>query len=129
MTRLLEEQLTRSIIGAFYEVYIALGYGFLEHLYVLALEQELLARGHKVARQVSVHVYYKGRQLGQQRLDMIVDDRIIIEIKSTADLHAGAHRQLRSYLQGTRLELGLLLHFGPEAKFYRVIASNQSPSA
>jgi GxxExxY protein len=121
---LLSEHLTRSIIGAFYEVYNALGYGFLEHIYVLALEQELIARGHTVSRQVSVPVFYKGRLLGQQRLDMIVDDTVVIEIKSTAELHSSAHRQLRSYLKGTKLELGLLLHFGPEAKFYRVISSN-----
>ena len=125
MTRLLEENLTRSIIGAFYEVYNTLGFGFLEHLYVLALEQELISRGHTVSRQVSVPVFYKGRQLGCQRLDMIVDDKVIIEIKSTFDLHPAAHRQLRSYLQGTKLQLGFLLHFGPEATFYRVVSTNK----
>ena len=56
MPRLLEETLTRSIIGAFYELYNALGYGFLEDLYVLALEEELIARGDKVSRQVRVPV-------------------------------------------------------------------------
>ena len=125
MTRLLEENLTRSIIGAFYEVYNTLGFGFLEHLYVLALEQELISRGHTVSRQVSVPVFYKGRQLGCQRLDMIVDDKVIIEIKSTFDLHPAAYRQLRSYLQGTKLQLGFLLHFGPEATFYRVVSTNK----
>ncbi|MGH7637591.1 MAG: GxxExxY protein [Gemmatimonadaceae bacterium] len=125
MGKLLEETLTRSIIGAFYEVYNNLGFGFLEHLYVLALEQELIARGHKVSRQVSVPVFYKARLLGSQRLDMIVDDKIIIEIKSTFDLHPAAHRQLRSYLQGTKLQLGFLLHFGPEAKSYRIICTNK----
>jgi GxxExxY protein len=49
---LLEETLTRSVIGAFYELYNTLGFGFLEHLYVMALERELLVRGHRVARQV-----------------------------------------------------------------------------
>lgn len=125
MGKLLEETLTRSIIGAFYEVYNSLGYGFLEHLYVLAMEQELTARGHKVSRQVSVPVFYKGRLLGSQRLDMIVDDKVVIEIKSTFDLHRAAHRQLRSYLQGTKLQIGFLLHFGPEARFYRIICSNK----
>jgi GxxExxY protein len=125
MTTLLEEILTRSIIGAFYEVYNTLGFGFLEHLYVLAMEQELIARGHQVSRQVSVPVFYKDRQLGCQRLDMIVDDKVVIEIKSTFDLHPAAHRQLRSYLQGTKLQLGFLLHFGPEAKFYRVVSTHK----
>jgi GxxExxY protein len=112
-------------LARFFEVYNQLGYGFLEHLYVLAMEQELVARGHTVSRQVSVPVFYKGKQLGFQRLDMIIDDRVVIEIKSTAELHSAAHRQLRNYLRGTRLELGLLLHFGPEPKFYRVINSNR----
>ena len=125
MARLLEEALTRSIIGAFYEVYNNLGFGFLEHLYVLALEQELLARGHTVTRQVSVPVFYKGRELGCQRLDMIVDGKVVVEVKSTLDLHSAAHRQLRNYLKGTRLEIGLLLHFGPEPRFFRVINTNK----
>ena len=58
---LVEEKLTHSIIGAFFEVYNALGYGFLEHIYVTALERELLARGHIVAREVGVRVAYKER--------------------------------------------------------------------
>ena len=53
---LIEEELTRSVIGAFYDVYNTLGYGFLEHVYALALERELLARGHRVGREVSVNM-------------------------------------------------------------------------
>ena len=67
---------------------------------------------------------YKGTELGYQRLDMIVDDKLVIEIKSTFDLHPAAHRQLRSYLQATKLEIGLLLHFGPEPRFFRVVCTN-----
>lgn len=122
---LIEERLTRSVIGAFYEVYNTLGYGFLEHLYVLALEIELRARGHQVAREIGVPVFYKGIELGRQRLDMIVDERLVVEIKSTFELAKAAHRQLRNYLQATKLEVGLLLHFGPEAKFLRVVCSNK----
>jgi GxxExxY protein len=121
MVTLIEEALTRSIIGAFYEVYNCLGYGYLEHLYVLALERELVARGHTVSRQVGVTVFYKGQPLGQQRLDMIVDGKCVIEVKSTFQLHPAHERQLRSYLQGTGLQVGLLLHFGPDAKFVRIV--------
>jgi GxxExxY protein len=113
------------VIGAFYEVYNALGFGFLEHLYVMALETELRERGHAVAREVGVPVFYKGRELGYQRLDMIVDEKLVVETKSTFELHKAAQRQLRSYLQATKLEVGLLLHFGPEARFYRVVSSNR----
>ncbi len=124
---LTEERRTHSIIGAFYDVYNTLGFGFLEHVYVLALERELLARGHRVARELSVRVLYKGQELCTQRLDMVVDDKVVVETKSTFDLHPSAHRQLYSYLRSSNLEVGLLLHFGREARFYRLHCRNRRP--
>ena len=121
---LLEEALTYSVIGAFFEVYNTLGFGFLEHIYVLALEKELIARGHRVRREVWVDVMYKGQRLGRQRLDMIVDDKLIVEVKSTYELRKEEARRVYSYLHATKLEVALLLHFGPEAKFYRMVAPN-----
>jgi len=123
---LIEGLLTQSVIGAFYEVYNTLGFGFLEHIYVLAMERELRNRGHRVAREVGVRVTYKGEYLGTQRIDMIVDDKLIVEIKSTYQLHGFSIRQIYSYLRGTNLEVGLILHFGPEPKFYRQILTNGS---
>jgi GxxExxY protein len=122
---LFEGELTRSVIGAFYEVYNNLGFGFLERFYVTALERELLERGHRVAREVTVNVFYKGQQLGTQRLDLIVDEKLVLETKAASDLHKSATRQLYNYLRATNLEIGLLLHFGPNPKFYRVICRNQ----
>jgi GxxExxY protein len=84
--KLIHEALTRSVIGAFYEVYNQLGFGFLEHIYMKALERELRARGHKVAREVWVTVYYKGEELGRQRVDMVVDEKLVVEGKSTYEL-------------------------------------------
>ena len=126
MTRgdLIEESLTRSVIGAFFEVYNTLGFGFLEHLYVMALERELRARGHRVAREVWVRVIYKDDELGIQRIDMIVDDKLVVEIKASSKLHESATRQLYNYLRATNLEVGLLLHFGTKARFYRQICRN-----
>jgi GxxExxY protein len=121
---LIHQRLTCSIIGAFYEVYNTLGYGFLEHLYVLALERELLARGHGVGREVWVPVRYKGEELGKQRLDLLVDDLVVVEAKSSHALPVAASRQLYNYLRATNLEVGLLLHFGPDPHFYRVISRN-----
>ncbi|HUF30164.1 MAG TPA: GxxExxY protein [Gemmatimonadaceae bacterium] len=118
---LTENDLTGSIIGAFYEVYNTLGFGFLEHLYVKALERELLARGHPVEREVGVKVMYKGEVLGTQRLDMVVDRRVTVEVKSTYDLHRAATRQVYNYLRATNLDIGLLLHFGPEPRVHRTI--------
>jgi GxxExxY protein len=122
---LIEEALSKSVIGAFFEVYNTLGYGFLEHLYVKALERELMARGHSVAREVGVRVMYKGEEIGFQRLDLVVDEKLVVETKATQDLHKSASRQLFNYLHATNLEIGLLLHFGPEARFYPVICKHQ----
>ena len=121
---LVEERLTRSVIGAFFQVYNTLGYGFLEHIYVMALERELLERGHRVAREVSVRVRYKQHVIGVQRIDMIVDEKLIVEIKSTLELPTAARRQVFNYLRATKLEVGLLLHFGLEPRLYRLFSSN-----
>ena len=119
-TQLVEEQLTHSVIGAFYDVYNALGYGFLEQVYTSALERELLARGLAVGREVYVPVIYKGDEISRQRIDMIIDQRLVVEAKATQELHKSAKRQVYNYLRATRLQVGLLLHFGPEPCFYRL---------
>lgn len=117
---LLDERLTYAIIGAFFDVYNYLGFGFLEHIYKRALELELIARGHRVAREVHVRVTYKGTEIGWQRLDFVVDDILVIEVKSTRMLEPNATRQIFNYLKATSLRAGLLLHFGPKANVYRV---------
>ena len=118
---LIEEQLTESVIGGFYEVYNALGYGFLEQVYTAALERELRARGLAVGREVWVPVHYHGEEISRQRIDMVVDQRLVIEAKSTQELHKSAPRQVYNYLRATRLQVGLLLHFGPHPAFYRLV--------
>jgi GxxExxY protein len=118
---LMEGELTRSIIGAFYTVYRVLGFGFMEHIYSAAMEKELTKRGHRVAREVLVAVYYMGERIGYQRMDMLVDDRVVVENKATAQLPPTAEPQAYSYLRGTDLEVGLVLHFGLEPKFRRVV--------
>jgi GxxExxY protein len=117
---LIEERRTRSIIGAFYEVYNTLGFGFLEKVYQNALERELCTRGHVVEREVQARVAYKGGEIARQRLDMVVDDRVIVEIKSALLLHPSAVRQVLSYLKATAYDVGLLLHFGPKPAFHRL---------
>ena len=121
--KLLERETTSQIIGAFYEVYKVLGFGFLEHVYALALERELVGLGRSVWREVSVPIFYKGDLLTTQRIDMVVDDKIVVEIKSTYLIPPAAKRQTLNYLRASSLEVGLLLHFGPDAKFYRLVNS------
>ena len=120
---LAHERLAHSVVGAFFEVYNILGFGFLEQIYLSALAAELRERGHVVERELGVRVRYKGADIGWHRLDMVVDNALVVEVKSTADLHCSARRQLRNYLCATRLERGLLLHFGPTARFYRLIGA------
>ena len=127
-----EEERTRSIIGAFFAVYNTLGFGFLETVYLAALERELRERGHDVAREVSIRVLYKGEEIAWHRVDMIVDGLVIVEVKSTMNLAPIAGRQLYNYLRATRLEVGLLLHFGPEPELFRHYSANaqrQTPNA
>jgi len=119
---LVEKELSFLIVGAFYEVYNKLGYGFLESLYARGLENALKGRNLLVERECQVPVFLDGEELRTHRLDMLVQGRVVIEIKSTETLAMSAKRQLRSYLTATGLQLGLLLHFGPEkAEFYRVL--------
>jgi GxxExxY protein len=89
---LLYDDLTRSIIGAFFEFYNILGYGLLESVYGAALDEELRLRGHHVEREVWVDVYYKGVPVKRQRIDRFVDRKIVVEIKASTLLPAYAER-------------------------------------
>ncbi|HET9426231.1 MAG TPA: GxxExxY protein [Gemmatimonadaceae bacterium] len=115
-----EEKLFHSVIGSFYEVYNFLGFGFLEHHYVRALEWELAQLGHEVGREVGIQMRYKHLDLSYMRLDMVVDGKLIVEVKSAALLPSYASRQIFNYLKASNLEIGLLLHFGPKPVFHRV---------
>ena len=120
---LIEGERVHSIVGAFFTVYNYFGYDLAEAVYAGALECELGDRGHHVAREYAVDVQYKGRHAAWQRLDMVVDNKVIVEVKASAALPPFAARQLVSYLRATPFEVGVLLHFGPEAKFERYVDS------
>lgn len=121
---MIAKDITYSIIGAFFEVFHIMGSGFLESVYIAALVEELQARGHKVAREVGVRIFYKGKAIAWQRVDLIVDDRVLVEVKAMPVLPASAARQVENYLRATRLEVGLLLHFGAEPKPHRFYCPN-----
>ena len=127
---LLEAERVHSIVAAFFTVYNFFGGGGLcEAAYTGALEYELTLRGHKVDREVSVPVYYKGKLVARQRVDMVVDDSVIVESKATAELRASAGPQLIGYLRATTYQVGVLLHFGPHPKFYRFVDSKKDAAA
>ena len=120
-TALLHGETTRAILDAFRDVHRELGFGYRELIYALALERLLVARGHRVSREVAVMVYFQGEPLARQTLDMIVDDVVIVEIKVGEKLPPDASQQLFGYLACTNLEVGLLLRFGREARFHRLL--------
>jgi GxxExxY protein len=123
---MLERDTTNQIIGAFYTVYNKLGFGFLEHVFAAALERELVARGMKVAREVAVQIFYDGEPIATQRLDMIVNDRVVVENKSTARLPPDCQRQTLNYLRASTLEVAMILHFGLEPRFHRLVHTRKA---
>jgi len=122
---LIESRLTESAIGSFFDVHGELGFGYREFIYISALERDLVAKGHKVDREVAVMVYFRGEPLARQTLDMIVDDKLVVETKATEHLRPDSSQQLFSYLTATDFEVGLLFHFGWKPRFYRVVCENR----
>ena len=115
------KELTEAVIGAFYLVYNTLGYGFLEKVYRNALMHELLKRGCTVEPEVPLKVYYDGVIVGDYFADLIVNDLVILEIKSALQIGAEHESQLMNYLKATHVEVGLILNFGPTPTFRRKI--------
>lgn len=115
--------LTGSIIATFYDVYNELGYGFFESVYRRSLAIALVERGLHVALEAGIEVRFHGHVVGEFRADLLVEDRVILELKAAPRLRGEDGLQLLNYLRATDLEVGLLLHFGPRPSFQRFIMS------
>jgi GxxExxY protein len=122
---LLEAATTGAIIDSLRDVHRAFGFGYREFIYALAMERDLVAKGFRVDREVGVMVYYRGEPLAQQTVDMIVNDKVIVEIKASEHLRPEASSQLFSYLCSTNIEVGMILHFGREPHFHRIVCENR----
>lgn len=115
-------ELTYLINGAIFEVNRQLGAGFLEKVYEKALLVELLDRGLKTENQVPIKVTYKGREVGEYYADIVVENKVILEIKSIDSLQKIHEAQLLNYLKATGYEIGLLVNFKhPKAEIKRFI--------
>ena len=112
-------ELTEKIIGAFYEVYSKLGYGFLEDLYGKAMLIELKKRGLTSIAEKAIEVYYEDQIIGKYYADIIVNDLVILELKSVKSLITEHEAQLLNYLKATPYEVGLLVNFGPKPETKR----------
>ena len=123
---MIDEDITERVIGAAHEVHHVLGFGFLEAVYGNALYKELTARGIKCECQKPVDVYYKDELVGHYIPDMIVEDKIIVELKSVVDLRPEHEWQLLNYLTACKLKVGLLINFGRNVQVKRKINTKNS---
>jgi len=125
-SNLLHADLTEVILKAFYTVYNTLGYGFLEKVYENALLLELRRRGLRVHQQVPIKVYYAGQVVGEYFADLLVEDKVIVELKAAEALSPAHEAQLLNYLKATGISVGLVLNFGPRPEFRRKVFTHAS---
>ena len=121
-----EEELTGQIIRVFYKVYNALGYGFIESVYHNAMMIELVNAGFKVESEKPIAVYYDGHVVGTFAADIVVEGKVILELKAKERIIEAHEAQLLNYLRSTDIELGLLLNFGKQPDFKRKYFTNEN---
>jgi GxxExxY protein len=112
---------TRDIIAAIIEVHRVLGPGFLEGIYRRALVLELRKQGLNVGTEVEVEILYDGVIVGQHRLDLLVEDMVVVELKTVEALSRAHYAQVRSYLKATGKPIALLVNFAGDRADYRRI--------
>ena len=113
-TSLKHKDLTAKIIESAYKVHNTLGFGFLESVYQNALLIELEKAGLKAHKEAPIKVFYNEKIVGDYVADIIVEDKVILELKSVKELHPAHEAQLTNYLKATGVEVGLLINFGGE---------------
>jgi len=118
------KDLSEKIIKSFYDVYNELGWGFLESVYEKALAIVLKEKGLTVERQKAIPVYFHNKDVGEFRADIIVENKIILELKTVSRLEAVHEAQILNYLKATTIEIGFLMNFGKQPKFKRFIFDN-----
>ena len=124
MFTLLHKRITDAVLKIYFDVYNQLGSGFLEKVYQNAMYFELKNKGFKVEAQKQIKVYFRKQLVGEYFADLIVEDKVIVELKAT-ELLMNAHvAQTLNYLKSTEIEVGLLLNFGDEPEFKRMIYTN-----
>ncbi|MGA8056449.1 MAG: GxxExxY protein [Burkholderiales bacterium] len=123
-SELLHAPLTEAIVGGFYDVYNELGHGFLESVYRRSLLIALRDRGLRVEAEVEVAVRFREREVGSFRADLVVEDAVVVELKVARAIDPVHEAQLLHYLKASRLEVGLLLNFGEQPRFKRLVLAN-----
>lgn len=117
-------QITQQIIKAVIKVHQTLGPGFLERIYHNALAIELTRQGLSVESEKEISIYYEGELVGMHRLDLVIECRVIVELKTVEELAGIHYAQLRSYLKATNLGVGLLVNLAKDKADYRRVELN-----
>ncbi len=118
-------EMTEKIIGAAYKVHNTLGSGFLEKVYQNSLVIEIRALGFDVEVEKPVKVYYHGEVVGNYVADIIVDGKVLLEIKAIKELSGIHEAQILNYLKATGIEVGLLINFGRSVNIKRRIMDKE----
>lgn len=119
------EALTEKLIGIFYTLYNELGHGFLESIYQRGYAFMLEDEGITFTEQAPVRVVHRGRDLGEFRMDLIVENLVLVEFKAVKTLDVSHEKQVFNYLKATNIEVGLLFNFGPRAQIKRLLLENE----
>jgi len=119
------KDITDIILKSFYEVYNELGDGFFESVYENALYIVLTGYGLSVERQKDVSVFFRGNIIGDFKTDLIVNEKVIVELKAVRTFDPAHEAQLINYLKATNIEVGLLLNFGGKPEFKRFVYDNK----
>lgn len=122
-------ELTEKVIGAFYDVYNELGFGFLERVYHNAMMVALSDLGLRAESDVPLQVFFRGRLVGDYVADIFVERCVILELKAADDLSPANDSQLLNYLKASPAEVGLLLNFCPKPRFKRRVFDNDRKRA
>lgn len=118
------KELTEKIIGVFNKVYNQLGYGFLEKVYENAMMIEFDKEEIAADSQCPIRVLYNDQPVGEYFVDILVDEKVIVEIKAARGLALESKAQLLNYLKATEIEVGFLLNFGPTPQIKRKVFDN-----
>lgn len=118
------KDLTEKVIEIFYKVYNKLGYGFLEKVYENAMMIELRKESIPAVPQSAIKVFYEGEVIGEYFADLLIDNKVIVEIKAAKGLAIENEAQLLNYLKATYIEIGLLLNFGLKPEIKRKVFDN-----
>ena len=117
------KNLTGRIIDCAYKVHKVLGFGFLESVYQNALVHELTKAGLRAEKEQPIKVVYDEQIVGDFVADIVVEDCVILELKSIQDIHPAHHAQVNNYLKATGMEVGLLMNFGQQLDIKRIVHS------